>query len=125
MAHLPPEQLENRPSSAPARTGRRPRQTQQSRWFWFLLASPGMVWLLVLFVIPFYAMLAIGEGKLDRQTESPVAVYSPWNWSSANFTNVWRDLFGSGAFVGDIAWRTIWYVVVASLLSLVIAYPAA
>ena len=44
---------------------------------------------------------------------------------SANLGNVWRDLFGSGAFVGVIAWRTIWYVVVASLLSLVIAYPAA
>jgi ABC-type spermidine/putrescine transport system permease subunit I len=84
-----------------------------------------MIWLVVLFVVPFYAMLAIGEGKLDRQTESPVAVYNPFTWSSANLTNVWRDLFGSGAFVGEIALRTIWYVVVASLLSLVIAYPAA
>jgi ABC-type spermidine/putrescine transport system permease subunit I len=79
----------------------------------------------VLFIIPFYAMLAIGEGKLDRQTESPVAVYNPFTWSSANFTNVWHDLFGTGAFAGWIAWRTIWYVAVASLLSLVIAYPAA
>src|SRR6202451_2697527 len=70
-------------------------------------------------------MLAIGEGKLDRQTESPVAVYAPWQWSSANLGNVWRDLFGSGAVVGVLAWRALWYVVVASLLSLVIAYPAA
>ena len=84
-----------------------------------------MIWLVVLFVVPFYAMLAIGEGKLDRQTESPVAVYLPWHWSSANLSNVWHDLFGSGAFVGAIAWRTIWYVAVASLLSLLIAYPAA
>jgi ABC-type spermidine/putrescine transport system permease subunit I len=84
-----------------------------------------MIWLAILFVIPFYAMLAIGEGKLDRQTESPVAVYNPFAWSSANLVNVWRDLFGSGAFAGDIAWRTIWYVAVASVLSLVIAYPAA
>jgi ABC-type spermidine/putrescine transport system permease subunit I len=84
-----------------------------------------MVWLVVLFVIPFYAMLAIGEGKLDRQTESAVAVYNPFTWSSANLTNVIRDLFGSGAFAGGIALRTIWYVAVASLLSLLIAYPAA
>jgi ABC-type spermidine/putrescine transport system permease subunit I len=90
-----------------------------------LLAAPGMIWLTVLFVIPFYAMLAIGEGKLDTQTESPVAVYNPFTWSSANLTNVLRDLFGSGEFAGSIAWRTIWYVAIASLLSLVIAYPAA
>jgi ABC-type spermidine/putrescine transport system permease subunit I len=98
---------------------------QPSRPYWILLAAPGMIWLAILFVIPFYAMLAIGEGKLDRQTESPVAVYNPFAWSSANLVNVWRDLFGSGAFAGDIAWRTIWYVAVASVLSLVIAYPAA
>jgi ABC-type spermidine/putrescine transport system permease subunit I len=126
MAHLPPESLERAPGSGPVRrAGRESRPFQPNKWFWVLLAAPGMIWLVVLFVVPFYAMLAIGEGKLDRATESPVAVYLPWNWSSANLTNVWRDLFGSGAFVGAIAWRTIWYVVVAALVSLVIAYPAA
>jgi ABC-type spermidine/putrescine transport system permease subunit I len=126
MAHLPPESLESPPGAAPtarARGGVRP--TQHNRWFWFLLAAPGMIWLVVLFIIPFYAMLAIGEGKLNRQTESPVAVYNPFTWSSANLSNVWHDLFGSGAFAGAIAWRTIWYVAVASVLSLLIAYPAA
>jgi ABC-type spermidine/putrescine transport system permease subunit I len=101
------------------------KEHQPNKLFWIILAAPGMIWLAILFVIPFYAMLAIGEGKLDTQTESPVAVYNPFTWSSANLSNVWRDLFGSGAFAGDIAWRTIWYVVVASVLSLVIAYPAA
>ncbi len=126
MAHIPPEELEKAPGAGPVRrTGRVSRPFQPNRWFWVLLAAPGMIWLVVLFVVPFYAMLAIGEGKLDRQTESPVAVYLPWHWSSANLSNVWHDLFGSGAFVGAIAWRTIWYVAVASLLSLVIAYPAA
>jgi ABC-type spermidine/putrescine transport system permease subunit I len=118
------------PQAAPdsgraARAGRARRTSQSSRWFWVLLAAPGMIWLLILFVVPFYAMLAIGEGKLDRQTESPVAVFNPFTWSSANLSNVWRDLFGSAAFALPIAWRTIWFVVVASLLSLVIAYPAA
>jgi ABC-type spermidine/putrescine transport system permease subunit I len=126
MAHLPPESLEHSPRGRQARQARGAQKPfQPNRWFWVLLAAPGIIWLAVLFVIPFYAMLAIGEGKLDRQTESPVAVYLPWHWSSANLSNVWNDLFGSGAFVGSIALRTIWYVVAASLLSLVIAYPAA
>jgi spermidine/putrescine transport system permease protein len=126
VAHLPPESLEK-----PAGGGRTRRQDreqkpfQPNKLFWVLLAAPGMIWLLILFVVPFYAVLAIGEGKLDRQTESPVAVFNPFTWSSANLSNVLHDVFGSGAFVGLIAWRTIWYVVVASLLSLVIAYPAA
>jgi ABC-type spermidine/putrescine transport system permease subunit I len=120
-----PGQLEHVPGAARRQRRRDQKPYQPNKWFWVLLAAPGMIWLVVLFVIPFYAMLAIGEGKLDRQTESPVAVYNPFTWSSANFTNVWRDLFGSGAFAGDIAVRTIWYVAVASLLSLVIAYPAA
>jgi ABC-type spermidine/putrescine transport system permease subunit I len=114
------------PAQRPAiATPSRKKEHQPNKLFWVILAAPGMIWLVILFVIPFYAMLAIGEGKLDTQTESPVAVYNPFTWSSANLSNVWRDLFGSNAFAGDIAWRTIWYVAIASLLSLVIAYPAA
>ena len=67
MAHLPPESLERPPGGRAARrTGRESRPFQPNKWFWFLLAAPGMIWLVVLFVVPFYAMLAIGEGKLDR-----------------------------------------------------------
>ncbi len=115
-------------SAAPAAAAPPPRKAkpyQPNRLFWILLALPGMIWLAILFVVPFYAMLAIGEGKLDRATESPVAVYNPLTWSSANLSNVVHDLIGAGAFAGWIAWRTIWYTAVASLLSLLIAYPAA
>ena len=107
------------PPPQPSDTGR------QSKAFWILLAAPGILWLAVLFIVPFYAVLAIGEGKLNRLFESPVAVYNPLSWSSANLTNVWHDLFGSGSFAGPIVVRTIVYVAVASLLCLVIGYPAA
>jgi ABC-type spermidine/putrescine transport system permease subunit I len=98
---------------------------RQSKAFWILLAAPGILWLAVLFIVPFYAVLSIGEGKLNRLFESPVAVYNPLHWSSANLTNVWHDLFGSGSFAGPIVVRTVVYVAVASLLCLVIGYPAA
>ena len=34
--------------------------------FYAALATPGVLWLLLLFVVPFYAVLAIAMGKLDR-----------------------------------------------------------
>jgi ABC-type spermidine/putrescine transport system permease subunit I len=93
--------------------------------FYAALAAPGILWLLLLFVVPFYAVLAIAMGKLDRLFESPVAVWNPFEWSSSNVINVWRDLFGSTAFAGPIVLRTILYVAIAALLCLAIGYPAA
>jgi ABC-type spermidine/putrescine transport system permease subunit I len=103
----------------------RGQRDQQSKAFWMLLALPGILWLAVLFIVPFYAVLAIGEGKLDRVLESPVAVYNPLHWSSANLTDVWRDLFGSDSFAGPIVVRTILYVAAASAICLLIGYPTA
>ena len=122
MVHYAPQPepgVRKPPPPQPSDAGR------QSKAFWILLAAPGILWLAVLFIVPFYAVLAIGEGKLNRLFESPVAVYNPLSWSSANLTNVWHDLFGSGSFAGPIVVRTIVYVAVASLLCLVIGYPAA
>jgi ABC-type spermidine/putrescine transport system permease subunit I len=117
------------PLAQPRGAQRRPQrgsgQAQPSRLFWILLAAPGILWLVLLFIVPFYAVLAIGEGKLNRLFESPVAVYNPLNWSSANLSNVMHDLFGSASFAGPIVIRTVVYVAAASLLCLLIGYPAA
>ena len=86
---------------------------------------PGIIWLAVLFIVPFYAVLAIAMGKLDQLFEAPVAVWNPLQWSSENVIDVWHDLFGSAAFAGPIVVRTIVYVAIASVLSLAIGYPAA
>jgi ABC-type spermidine/putrescine transport system permease subunit I len=93
--------------------------------FWIALALPGMIWLVVLFIVPFYAVLAIAMGKLDQLFESPVAVWNPLQWSSSNVIDVARDLVGSASFAGPIVIRTIVYVAIGSLLCLLIGYPAA
>jgi len=93
--------------------------------FWIALALPGIIWLAVLFVVPFYTVLAIAMGKLNQLYEAPVAVWNPLAWSSSNVINVWRDLFGSASFAGPIALRTLVYVALAALLCLLIGYPAA
>jgi len=113
------------PAARAGRPDRAPKPYQPNKWFWVLIAAPGMIWLLVLFIIPFYAVLAIGEGKLNVRTEAPIAVYNPFSWSSANLSNVIHDIFGKASFILPIAWTTIWYVALASFLSLLIGYPAA
>jgi spermidine/putrescine transport system permease protein len=98
---------------------------QKKNAFWIALAAPGIIWLVLLFIVPFYAVLAIAMGKLDQLFESPVAVWDPLAWSSSNVIDVSRDLVGSSAFAGPVVLRTILYVAIASLLCLVIGYPAA
>jgi ABC-type spermidine/putrescine transport system permease subunit I len=93
--------------------------------FWLLLSLPGILWLIVLFIVPFYAVLAIAMGKLDQLFESPVAVWNPLSWSSSNVIDVWHDLVGSASFAGPIVLRTVLYVFFASLLCLLIGYPVA
>jgi spermidine/putrescine transport system permease protein len=100
-------------------------QKTKKNGFFVALAVPGVLWLLLLFVVPFYAVLAIAMGKLDQLLEQPVAVWNPFEWSSSNVINVSRDLVGSTAFAGPIVVRTVVYVAIAALLCLLIGYPAA
>jgi spermidine/putrescine transport system permease protein len=109
--------------AAPAATKR--KSPDRAKLFWIALAAPGIIWLVLLFIVPFYAVLAIAMGQLDRLFESPVPIWNPLNWSSSNVINVYHDLVGATSFAGPIVIRTIVYVAIASLLSLVIAYPAA
>jgi ABC-type spermidine/putrescine transport system permease subunit I len=109
--------------AAPRQGG--PRQRTPGRGFWIALALPGILWLVVLFIVPFYAVLAIAMGQLNRLFESPIAVWNPLHWSSANVINVFHDLVGSTAFAGPIVVRTVLYVAAGSLLCLIIGYPAA
>jgi spermidine/putrescine transport system permease protein len=104
---------------------RRSAVREPNRVFWVALAAPGIIWLVVLFIVPFYVVLAIGAGRLNQLFGTPIAVYNPLDWSSANLTAVWHDIAGSGAFVGPILLRTLWYTAAASVISLLIGYPAA
>ena len=104
--------------------GRR-QPKEPHRLFWAALAAPGILWLVVLFIVPFYAMIAIAAGYVNQVFGYPVAAWNPLQWSTANLNAAWRDLAGTGAFVGPIIVRTLLYVAVASLLALLIAYPTA
>jgi len=124
----PPQPPPGQPPPPAARRARRPRRAGEGKPvspFWIALAVPGILWLALLFIVPFYAVLAIAVGQLNRLTESPIAQYNPLRWNSSNVINVYHDLIGGTAFAAPIAVRTIIYVAAASVLCLVLGYPAA
>jgi len=110
-----------------ARGDRRKAWTRgaQNRWVWAGFAMPGIIWLVLLFLIPFYTVLAIAGGQLNAIFQSPEPVWNPFAWTGANYTAVFHELVGQGSFVGPIFLRTLVYVAIASAISLLIAYPAA
>ena len=98
------------PPPGPARPSRlrRPRGSsapkELRRPFYIALAAPGIIWLILLFIVPFYAIIAIAAGHVNQLFGYPVAVWNPLQWSSENFTAAWRDVAGTSAFVvGDSA----------------------
>jgi len=95
-----------------------------SRWFWPSFAVPGTVWLLVLFVLPFYVILSVAFGTVDL-FRNPLPVWQPWYWTTAHFQDVFGKLFGSNAFLRPAVIRTFLYVAVASAICLVVGYAVA
>jgi ABC-type spermidine/putrescine transport system permease subunit I len=106
-------------------SGRRDAEREPHRLFWAVLAAPGILWLTLLFIVPFYVVLAIGAGQLNQLFGTPIAAWNPLDWSSTNLVGVWHDIVGNSAFVGPILARTLYYTAAASIISLLIAYPAA
>ena len=105
--------------------GRAGQAREPQRLFWIALAAPGIIWLILLFIVPFYAIMAIAGGQVNQVFGYPMAIWNPLHWNSTNFTAAWHDVAGTSAFVGPIILRTLAYVALAAILSLLIAYPAA
>jgi ABC-type spermidine/putrescine transport system permease subunit I len=94
------------------------------RWFWPSFAAPATIWLLLLFVIPFYVIVSIAFGRLDQIFLTPIPEYDPLHWNVGAFGDVTRQLFQAGAYRSTLV-HTLVFVGVATLLCLVIGYPFA
>ena len=122
------------PEAAAARTPSRRRQGKRGepqkrgvlypRWFWPGFAVPGIGWLLLLFVLPFYVIFAVAFGTVDL-FRNPLPVWQPWFWSSQYLTDVLEKIFGANAFLRPAFVRTFVYVFIASSICLVIGYAVA
>jgi spermidine/putrescine transport system permease protein len=94
------------------------------RWLWPGFAFPGVVWLIVLFLVPFYAVVAVAFGTVDPVLLQPVPVWNPLEWNVGWIVEVLERLAPGGTWFG-VAVRTIAYVGIALVLSLLIGYPVA
>jgi ABC-type spermidine/putrescine transport system permease subunit I len=94
------------------------------RGLWPLFALPGIVWLLLLFLVPFYAVIAVAFGTVDPIFQNPVPVWNPLDW---NYDYVLETLVGF--LPGNDYWRvfvrTTEYVAASLALCLLIGYPVA
>ena len=94
------------------------------RWLWPGFALPGIVWLIVLFLVPFYAVVATAFGTVDPVLGQAVPFWNPLEWNVGWIQEVLEQLAPGGRFFGA-AVRTIVYVGIALVLSLLIGYPVA
>ncbi len=90
-------------------------------WIWKALAAPGVAWLLILFLAPFYAVLSVAMGRIHPIFLSAEPEFNPYYWDPSSFLEVFRDIFG-GPLAGTFL-RTIAYVAVATALCILVGYP--
>jgi len=95
------------------------------RGFWHFLAAPGVLWLLLLFVVPFYAILATATGHLDPILGNALPTWNPLRWNSSSFGYVFDGLFSRGGLFRVVFLRTLRYVFTTVALCLLIGYPVA
>jgi spermidine/putrescine transport system permease protein len=109
--------------------GRVPAQTGGGvwfpSWFWPSFAAPATLWLIVLFVVPFYVILSIAFGGLDPIFLTPEPVYNPLAWDVSSFAHVASGFTTSGSIYQSALVHTLVFVAAATSLCLVIGYPVA
>src|SRR6476646_1308887 len=92
------------------------------KWYWPSFAAGGTLWMLVLFLLPFYVVVSIAFGTVDPVFRSPLPVYQPGWWTTKYLVEEWHLV--TGEFL-PVAIRTLIYVVLASAICLVLAYAVA
>jgi spermidine/putrescine transport system permease protein len=92
---------------------------------WAALALPGVAWLAIFFLLPFYVILGVAFGAVDPILQTPLPAWNPLDWDTQAFEFVFDGLFSRGGAFETVFVRTLVYVAIAVALSLVIAYPVA
>ncbi len=67
------------------------------RWYWPSFTVPEIVWLALLFLLPFFTVLSVAFGTVDPIFRQPLPVYQPWWWSFATFNETLSKFYSGEA----------------------------
>jgi ABC-type spermidine/putrescine transport system permease subunit I len=99
------------------------RKDAATRFLWPSLAIPGTAWLLALFVVPFYGIMAIAFSSQLDILGQPIPAWNPLDWDFTVMQNVINQSING---IYRPAWEhTFIYVAIAMSLCLLIGYPVA
>jgi ABC-type spermidine/putrescine transport system permease subunit I len=94
------------------------------RWLWQGFSLPGIVWLILLFIVPFYAVTAVAFGSVDPTLFTPIPIWNPLQWNAGWVGDALTRLEPGNDLWGVFV-RTCEYVGASLVLSLAIGYPVA
>lgn len=94
------------------------------RWFWPSFAFPGAGWLVLLFLVPTYAVIAVAFGTIDPIFGKAVPIWNPLHWQFATMRSVLGELEPGHTF-WIVFVRTLAYVAISLTGCLLIGYPVA
>ena len=94
-----------------------------TRRLWPALALPGTLWLVALFLVPFYAVMAVAFSGSINVFGEPIPTWNPLEWQFATLREVTSESL-SGSY--RAVWvRTAAYTVGALAICVVVGYPVA
>jgi ABC-type spermidine/putrescine transport system permease subunit I len=111
--------------SEPKAVSTEPQRGVGNPWIWKLLTLPGIVWLVLFFLLPMYVVLAILFGGVDPILRQPIPTWNPLSWDFSQFNYVMGRSFGPDHYFQPALIRTVLYVAIASFICLLVAYPVA
>ena len=95
------------------------------RLTWPLLGLPAMAWMFFFLLIPFYVLLCTAFGSIDPLFRNSIPAWNPLDWRFTQVAVVFDRLVGPDNFYLPPVLRTITFVVIAVIVSLLIAFPVA
>lgn len=95
------------------------------RLTWPILGLPAMAWMFLFLLIPFYVLLCTAFGSVDPLFQNSIPTWNPLEWRFTQVSIVYDRLFGPENFYLPAVLRTISFVSIAVVISLLIAFPVA
>ena len=94
------------------------------KWLWPVFAVPGVVWLILLFLVPFYAVIGVAFGGVDPIFMIPMPAWNPLEWNFDSMIQTLRGFLPGGDYWAVFI-RTTVYVGLALSICLLVGYPVA